>query len=111
MKRFLAYSDLDARADENWKALKRRADLPSDGWTINRLARRDDPHISSVTQRVSHPETGQFAYKFQLRPHAPEKFEEHYQHQKTAFERFPHSADFTVPRPVFLDAQNQVSLV
>lgn len=106
-----AYTDLDRLAEKNWEALRRQANLPFDGWEMTRLSRRDDPQISSITHRVSHAEAGQFAYKFQLRPQSPDGFAQHYRHQQETFERFPHSAGFTVPRPVFLDAQRQVSLV
>ncbi|MEL6465402.1 MAG: phosphotransferase [Pseudomonadota bacterium] len=106
-----ARSDLDRLADLHWQSVKDQAGLPQKGWTHARLARRDDPHNSSLTQRVSHPTAGEFAYKFQLRPESQEGFEAHFQRQQVAYDSFPHSDALGMPRPVFVDAVRRVSLV
>lgn len=104
-------SVLDRQAEENWSALLQSAGLPLAGWRLSRLARRDDPKTAGLTLRATHPEAGDFAYKFQLRPHAPEGFARHHALQQAAFDSFPHCDRFTVPRPVYVDAARQVSLM
>lgn len=106
-----AYSDLDRLADENWEWVKSQAGFPADGWKTERLSRRDDPHISSITHCVSHKTAGRFTYKFQLRPASSEAFGTHYRMQEAAYESFPHSAEFTTPQPIFADDQRQVSVL
>lgn len=106
-----AFSDLDRLAEENWEWVKSEAGFPPDGWKIKRLSRRDDPHISSITQCVSHKIAGRFTYKFQLRPASAEEFGKHCRMQEAAYASFPHSEAFTVPRPVFADEARQVSLL
>ncbi len=104
-------TELDCLADENWEWLKLELSLPIEGWIVKRLSRRDDPHISSITRFVRHKSKGCFTYKFQLRPQSAEGFEKHYRLQQIAFDTFPHSAEFTSPSPVFVDAERQISLM
>ena len=106
-----ANSELDHIADENWEWLKQEMGLPSEGWKIERLSRRDDFHIASITRLVHHKTVGSFTYKFQLRPQSAERFSKHYRLQQVAYDSFPHSAEFTLPSPVALHEDRQVSLM
>ena len=111
MKSLDQLSELEAAALDAWKDVSGRAGLPRDGWSFTRLSKREDAEIARISHRVAHPDHDALTYKFQLRPVAAEGFAAEYHMQAKAHEAFPHSAELTLPRPVYLDADHQASLM
>lgn len=103
--------ELETRSERVLRDIVSRADLPRAGWTLTRLSKRDDPAISRISYLAEHKDFGRLTYKFQLRPMEPHGFAAEYAMQSAAFDLFPHSDQLTVPKPVYLDADNQASLM
>ncbi|WP_157960589.1 aminoglycoside phosphotransferase family protein [Primorskyibacter marinus] len=104
-------SELEIQSERAFGNVASGAGLSRTGWTLTRLSKRDDPTISRISYLAEHKDCGPFTYKFQLRPSEPHGFAAEYAMQSTAFDLFPHSDDLTVPKPVYLDADNQASLM
>lgn len=103
-------SDLDQNAEKAWPQTLEDAGLPKEGWQLQRLSRRDDPKISALTQLATHKDGRRLVYRFQFRPRDKGKFQTYADLQKDAFQRFPNSHLISMPRPIFSDPEQQVSL-
>lgn len=104
-------SELDVSATKAWQKLLLQAGLPQDGWSLVQLSKRDIQRLSQVTYLAEHRSGPRYTFRHQQKPVAPDRFTAHFNLQAEAFRQFGHSAENTMPEPVFLDSETQTSLL
>ena len=86
------------------------AQLPADGWSMKRLARRDDAKISRISLLAAHEDGAKFTFKFQVRPSNTAEMVRQFEWNQRLFSDFPKSDEIGTLEPVLLDEEGHASL-
>ncbi|MEP3846731.1 MAG: phosphotransferase [Paracoccaceae bacterium] len=103
-------SDLDVSAMSAWQRMIELAQLPSDGWSMKRLARRDDDKISRISLLAAHEDGAKFTFKYQIRPSNTDEMVRQFEWNQRLFADFPKSDEIGTLEPVLLDEDGHASL-
>ena len=103
-------TELDVAAMSAWQRMIKLAQLPEDGWSTKRLARRDDEKISRISLLVTHEDGAKFTFKFQLRPKQTDEMVRQFEWNQRLRTEFPQTSEIGSLEPVLLDEEGHASL-
>ncbi|MEP6064461.1 MAG: aminoglycoside phosphotransferase family protein [Paracoccaceae bacterium] len=103
-------TDLDVSAMAAWQRMIELAHLPADGWSMKRLARRDDEKISRISLLAAHEDGAKFTFKFQIRPSNTDEMVRQFEWNQRLHSEFPKSDEIGTLEPVLLDEEGHASL-
>jgi Ser/Thr protein kinase RdoA (MazF antagonist) len=102
---------LSRAALQTWPDVIAAAGMRREGWTLSRLSKRDDAQIARIIYLAQHPIHPDLTYRYQMRPDDHGGFLRHYEFQQETYDRFPHSDQLSLPRPIYVDDARHCSLI